>query len=95
MKKIILCLLTLALSLVTFAGEITGKIMNLRPDEEGMKVIVQAIDSTVSVSYLPNHANDFLNIVKTLKIAKENASEIKLTIKDNDLAEVISVKVLK
>lgn len=95
MKKITSIILTLSLSLAAFAGEITGKIMNLRADEEGMKVIVQAADASVSIAYLPNNSDDFLNTVKTLKAAKDSSSKIRLTTKDNELAEVIGVKVLK
>jgi hypothetical protein len=94
MKKLTSIILTFAFSLSTLAGEITGKILNLRSDEEGMKVIVQAQDESITVAYLSNQSADFLNTVKTLQAAKSIDAKIKIITKDNALAEVIAVKVL-
>ncbi len=94
MKKLTLTLFTLLMSFSVFAGEITGKILNLRSDEEGMKVIVQATEG-VSVAYLSNQSTDFLATVKTLKDAQMAETKVKIITKDNELAEVIRVELLK
>ena len=96
MKKSLLVLLTLMLASSVFAGEFTGKILNLNPDEQGMKVVLQeekAGDSPVLL-YLDNQSKDFVKNVNDLKAAKENAIKVKLTATNDDLAQITKIQVL-
>jgi hypothetical protein len=95
MKKILLVLATLMMFSSVFAGEFTGRILNLNPDEQGMKVVLlDEKDHSPVLLYLDNQSKDFAKSIADLKLAKENAEKVKITATNDDLAQIIKIQVL-
>lgn len=96
MKKSLLILAALMMTSSVFANEITGRIINLNPDEEGMKVIVQESKQSNSpiLLYLDRNSKDFLKTISDLKVAKENDDIVKITVTNDSLAQITKIQVL-
>lgn len=96
MKKNLLVLVTLMMASSVFAGEFTGKVINLNQDEEGMKVVVQEEKQSSSpvLLYLDSKSKDFTKTVTELKEAKAKEETVKITTTNDSLAQITKVQVL-
>jgi hypothetical protein len=96
MKKSLLVLLTLMIASSVFAGEFTGRILNLNQDEDGMKVVMELDKESNSpvLLYLDNKSKDFSKSIADLKAAKENADKVQITTMNGGLAQITQIKVL-
>ncbi len=96
MKKSLLVLLTLMMASSLLAEEFTGRIINLNPDEEGMKVVLELDKESNSpvLLYLDNKSKDFSKSISELKAAKEQADKVQITTINGDLAQITKIKVL-
>ena len=97
MKKSLLVLATLMMGSMVFAGEFTGRILNLNPDEEGMKVVVQEEKESNSpvLLYLDNKSKDYAKTIGDLKVAKENADKVKITTTNDSMAQITKIQILE
>ena len=97
MKKSLLVLATLMMASSVFAAEFTGRILNLNPDEEGMKVVMQEEKESNSpvLLYLDNKSQDYAKTISDLKVAKENADKVKITTTNDSLAQITKIQILK
>lgn len=93
MKKMTLLALVLITTSAAFAQQVTGKVVKVIPEEEGVKVILESskgYSSLFSTRTSGNHleikqaAENALTTGKTINIQVKN--------KKNDLTEIVSVK---
>ncbi len=96
MKKNLVLLLTMTIASTTFASQITGRIMNLVQDEEGMKIIIQQgkLSATPVMLYLDSKSQNFANTISSLKLAKDNSDQVQISTVNGTLEQITNIKVL-
>lgn len=70
-------ILLLILAFNTFAGQTTGKIVNMITDDEGIKVITEDKNKT-QVYYLKKNQDNFLELRKQLIEKKNKGQDVKI-----------------
>lgn len=97
MKRISLMTLVLALSTSVMAYKKTGYILNLRQDEEGVNIILEANDTkkTITTHYLTNQSVQFVDSLTELQAAKENKTLIELELNDKNPSQILKLEIKK
>ncbi len=86
-------LIALLVSQFTLAAEYKSHIINLLADDEGMKVIVNDnASSDIASLYLLKSSDDFLTLSQKLQDIQKEKGIAVITVKSNELAEIVDVK---
>ena len=89
MKKVI-ALVVLFISTVLNAGQYQGQIINLLPDDEGMKIILKEKSNVLSL-YLSKSSENFTQIYSLAESIKTKQTKAIVYTESNELGEVIKI----
>lgn len=97
MKNLLIGLFVTFIAGAAFADNVTGTVVNLVQDDEGVNIILQNNDvkKTITTHYLNNQSTNFIQSYDLLTDAKDNKKSVVIELSQTDKTKVLNIKAKK
>jgi hypothetical protein len=97
MEKLLTGLFVTMLAGSVFADNVTGTVVNLVQDDEGINIILQNAEGqkAITTHYLNNQSSHFIQSYDLLNEAKDRKQPIVIELSQSDKTKVVNVKIKK